>query len=108
MDLFDHAAEEDLYETIETKDILFKGFIDGVIKVPKKRGKGFEYWIIDWKTAGSGGWRSDKKQDFMMQLQLVLYKYYWSKKHNIPHNEIKCAFITLGRGAKKGKGGGGS
>lgn len=98
-----HAAEEELYEPVEGKNLSLKGFIDGVIKVPKKRGKGYEYWIVDWKTAGSGGWRSDKKQDFLMQLQLILYKYYWSQKHGIPHNQVRCAFITLGRGAKKGK-----
>jgi len=98
-----HKAEEDLYEPIAGKSISFKGFIDGVIKVPKKRGSGHEYWIIDWKTAGKGGWRSEKKQDFLMQLQLVLYKYYWAQKHDIPHNQIRCAFVTLGRGAKKGK-----
>lgn len=98
-----HKAEEELYEPIAGKSISFKGFIDGVIKVPKKRGSGHEYWIIDWKTAGKGGWRSEKKQDFLMQLQLVLYKYYWAQKHDIPHNQIRCAFVTLGRGAKKGK-----
>ena len=98
-------AEEELYEPIEDLEepLNFKGFVDGILKVPKKRGKGYEYWIIDWKTAGSGGWRSDKKQDFLMQLQLILYKYYWSQKHGIPHNQVRCAFITLGRGAKKGK-----
>lgn len=98
-----YDAEEELYEPIEGKNISFKGFIDGVIQVPKKRGVGIEYWIIDWKTAGKGGWRSDKKRDFLMQLQLILYKYYWAKKHNIPHGDIRCGFITLGRGAKKGK-----
>ena len=96
-------AEEELYEPIKNKDLSFKGFIDCVIKVPKKRGTGSEYWIIDWKTAGKGGWRSDKKRDFLMQLQLVLYKYYWAEKHSVPHEDIRCAFITLGRGAKKGK-----
>jgi ATP-dependent exoDNAse (exonuclease V) beta subunit len=98
-----HKAEEELYEPVSGKELNFKGFIDGVIKVPKKRGTGDEYWIIDWKTAGSGGWRSEKKRDFLMQLQLVLYKYYWAEKHKVPHNQIRCAFITLGRGAKKGK-----
>ena len=98
-----HEAEEELYEPIQNKELSFKGFIDGVIKVPKKRGKGYEYWIIDWKTAGKGGWNPYKKRDFLMQLQLVLYKFYWAEKHSIPHNEIKCAFVTLGRGAKKGK-----
>lgn len=98
-----HKAEEELYEPILNKDLSFKGFIDCVIKVPKKRGTGHEYWIIDWKTAGKSGWHSYKKRDFLMQLQLVLYKFYWSEKHAVPHNEIKCGFVTLGRGAKKGK-----
>lgn len=97
------AAEEDLYEEIKDANLSFKGFIDAIIKVPKKRGTGHEYWIIDWKTAGPGGWRSDKKRDFKMQLQLILYKYYWANKHDISHKDIKCAFVTLGRGAKKGK-----
>ena len=98
-----HKAEEELYEPIVNKELSFKAFVDGIIEVPKKRGKGSEYWIIDWKTAGKGGWRSEKKRDFLLQLQLVLYKYYWGQKHNVSHDQIKCAFITLGRGAKKGK-----
>jgi len=98
-----HEVEENLYEEIPSADLYFKGFIDAIIKAPKKRGKGYEYWIIDWKTAGPGGWRSDKKRDFKMQLQLILYKKYWSVKHNIDQGDIRCAFVTLGRGAKKGK-----
>jgi hypothetical protein len=98
-----HEAEESLYEPITGKNLNFKGFIDAVIKVPKKRGEGFNYWIIDWKTAGPYGWRSDKKRDFKLQLQLILYKYHWSSKHSIPVEDIRCGFITLGRGAKKGK-----
>jgi hypothetical protein len=96
-------AEEDLYEDIEGKHIKFKGFIDAIIKVPKKRGVGFNYWIIDWKTAGAYGWRRDKKEDFKMQAQLVLYKHFWAKKHNIPLKDIRCGFILLKRGAKPGK-----
>ena len=98
-----HEAEENLYEEIPNADLYFKGFIDAIIKAPKKRGKGYEYWIIDWKTAGPGGWRSDKKRDFKMQLQLILYKQYWSAKHGIDQSDVRCAFVTLGRGAKKGK-----
>jgi hypothetical protein len=85
------------------KPLSFKGFIDGVLKVPKKRGTGHEYWIIDWKTAGAWGWRRDKKQDLGMTAQLILYKHFWSKKHNIPLKDIRCAFILLKRGAKPGK-----
>jgi len=98
-------AEEELYEKIEDLDIdlSFKGFIDGILKVPKKRGKGHEYWIIDWKTAGAWGWRRDKKQDLGMTAQLILYKHFWAKKHNIDLKDIRCAFILLKRGAKPGK-----
>ena len=67
-------AEEQLYESVESKNISFKGFIDGIIKVPKKRGEGYNYWIIDWKTSGPYGWRRDKKQDLAMTAQLILYK----------------------------------
>jgi hypothetical protein len=96
-------AEEELYEPIEGKDISFKGFIDAVIKVPKKRGTGFNYWILDWKTAQSYGWRRQKKQDILMTAQLILYKHFWSKKHNIDLNDIRCGFILLKRGGKPGK-----
>jgi len=96
-------AEEELYEDIEGKPVKFKGFIDAIIKTPKKRGAGYNYWILDWKTAGAYGWRRDKKQDFKMQAQLVLYKHFWSKKHSIPLSDIRCGFILLKRGGKPGK-----
>lgn len=95
-------AEEELYEDIDGKPVKFKGFIDGIIKVPKKRGEGYNYWIIDWKTAGAYGWRKNKKQDFLMQAQLILYKHFWSEKHNIPLSDIRCGFILLKRGGKEG------
>jgi len=96
-------AEEELYENIDGKNINFKGFIDGVLKVPKKRGKGFEYWIIDWKTSQSYGWRREKKQDILMTAQLILYKHFFAKKYNIELKDIRCGFILLKRGGKPGK-----
>jgi hypothetical protein len=96
-------AEEDLYEDIEGSDVKFKGFIDAIIKVPKKRGEGSNYWILDWKTAQSYGWKREKKQDILMTAQLVLYKYFWSKKHGVPLKDIRCGFILLKRGAKPGR-----
>jgi len=95
-------AEEYLYEEIEGKPVKFKGFVDAIIKVPKKRGEGYSYWILDWKTAGAYGWRRDKKQDFKLQAQLVLYKYFYSKKYSIELKDIRCAFILLKRGGKIG------
>jgi len=94
------AAEEMLYETIENKDLNFKGYIDGIIKVPKKKGDGFVYWIIDWKTAQSYGWRRQKKQDILMTAQLILYKHFWSRKHSVALKDIRCGFILLKRGGK--------
>ncbi len=96
------AAEEELYEDIEGSDIKFKGFIDAIIKVPKKRGSGYLYWILDWKTSNSYGWRRQKKQDILMTAQLILYKHFWSRKHNIPLKDIRCGFILLKRGGKPG------
>jgi len=95
-------AEEELYEDIEGFDIKFKGFIDAVIKVPNKKGDGWIYWILDWKTANAYGWRRQKKQDILMTAQLILYKHFWSRKHNIPLNDIRCGFILLKRGGKPG------
>ena len=96
-------AEEELYEEIEGKPVKFKGFIDGVIKAPKKRGEGYNYWIIDWKTSGSWGWRRKKKQDILMTAQLILYKHFWAKKHNIELKDIRCGFVLLKRAGKRGK-----
>jgi len=97
------AAEEMLYEPIENKDLSFKGYIDGVIKVPNKKGDGHKYWIIDWKTAQSYGWRRSKKQDILMTAQLILYKHFWSRKHSVELKDIRCGFILLKRGGKPGR-----
>ena len=61
---------------------------DGLEKNPRV-GKGYNYWIIDWKTSGSWGWRRDKKQDLGMTAQLILYKHFWAKKHNIDLKDIR-------------------
>jgi len=96
-------AEEQLYEDIDGKPVKFKGFIDAILKVPKKRGEGHNYWILDWKTAGSYGWRRQKKQDILMTSQLILYKHFWSRKHSVPLKDIRCGFILLKRGGKPGR-----
>ena len=95
------SAEEMLYESIENRDLNFKGFIDAIIKVPRKNGT-YKYWILDWKTAKSYGWDRRKKQDFLTQAQIVLYKYYWATKNNIPLKDVGCGFILLKRGGKPG------
>jgi hypothetical protein len=95
------SAEEELYEEISSKDLKFKGFIDVIIKTPKKNGD-WKYWILDWKTAKSYGWDRRKKQDVLTQSQIILYKHYWATKNNIPLKDVNCGFILLKRGGKPG------
>ena len=95
-------AEEQLYEPIDERDVSFKGFIDAIIRVPRKNGT-YKYWILDWKTAKSYGWDRRKKQDFLTHAQIILYKHYWSLKNNIPLKDIQCGFVLLKRGGQPGK-----
>lgn len=93
-------AEHYLFESIKKQpNINFKGFIDAIIRVPKKRGEGFDYWIIDWKTAG-WGWKSDQKRDPQKQLQLVLYKHFFCEKMNLDIKDVKCGFALIKRTPK--------
>lgn len=87
------SAEEALYEEIPNMPTKFKGYIDCIIKVPSK-GK-YKYWIIDWKTASGRGWSTDKQRDFLTQAQVILYKYFWGTKNNIPLKDIQCGFVLL-------------
>ena len=97
-------AEQELYENIENHTIKFKGFIDCVLKVPKKNNPDkFDIWIIDWKTTGPSGWYYTKKKDFLSLAQLGLYKAYWSRKFNVELKNIKIGYVFLKRGAKLGK-----
>jgi len=95
------AAEEELYESISKRDLNFKGFIDAVIKVPRKNGT-FKYWILDWKTAKSYGWDRRKKRDPLTLAQIILYKQYWARKNNVALRDVGCAFVLLKRGGTPG------
>lgn len=96
------SSEHTLYESVTGSDVKFKGFVDGMIKAKNKRGQD-KLWIIDWKTTSARGWNADKRRDFLVQAQLALYKFYVSQKFEVDPKEIKCGFILLKRGAKKGK-----
>ncbi len=96
------SAEEPLYESVDDKEIKFKGFIDAIIKVPVGQDK-FKYWILDWKTASPGGWSLEKKRDFLVHAQVALYKYFWSKKNNVDLKDIKTGFVLLKKGLPLGK-----
>jgi len=106
------AAEDYLFEPIEGQtNKRFKGFIDLVIKTPKKvSGKStrlsglkgevvtgeWEYHIIDYKTT-NWGWRSEQKKSVEKQMQLVLYKHFWCTKMNIPLDKVQTSFMFFKR-----------
>lgn len=93
-------AEHMLYEPVfKYPQYAFKGFIDAIIKVP---GRGhLVYWVLDLKSTG-WGWMQEKKADFKVQQQLVLYKNFWSRKLNVDMKHIRCGFVLLKRTAKPG------
>jgi len=85
------SIEEELYiPTIN--GIKFKGFIDVVIK-DKLTGR---INLIDLKTSYSG-WNDKKRKDVKVRMQLNLYKYFYSAKHNIPLDMIDTEFLILKR-----------
>lgn len=87
-------AEHRLYEPIEGTKWQFKGYIDGIIKIPYN-GR-YKYWIIDWKSC-EAFWSPMMEKDFKKQLQLVLYKLFWAAKTGVPLEDISCGFILLRR-----------
>jgi hypothetical protein len=94
------STEESLKEPITESKISgydFKGFIDLVLK----DGQG-HYHVIDWKTC-SWGWNARKKNDILYVRQLVLYKYFYSKKLDINPRAISTHFGLLKRTAKKNR-----
>ena len=91
------SAEEKLYEPIEEADYFFKGYIDLVIKTSDGK-----YHIIDWKTT-SWGWDARRRSDPLITYQLTLYKYYFSRKHNLDPKSIETHFALLKRTAQKDK-----
>jgi len=95
------GAELLLFENVKGQlGINFKGYIDAILKIKKKRGKGFEYILLDWKSCG-WGWKPEQKQSYEKQLQLMLYKYFFCELMNIPHTDVKCGFVLLKRTAPK-------
>ncbi len=97
-------AEQELYEEIGISDLKFKGFIDCIIKVPSPRSKSKKnYWLLDWKTTGKGGWYFTKRKEFISLAQVGSYKKYWSENATIPLKDIRTGYVFLKRGAKKGK-----
>jgi len=94
------SAEHELYEPIPGDSIKFKGFIDAVIECDYRNNKR-KVWILDWKTAPAYGWQARKKQDFLVQAQIALYKKFWRNKFDYECNNVGAGFVLLKRGAKK-------
>lgn len=88
------SVEEDLMIPVEDSELMFKGFIDLVIKTPDGK-----YHIIDWKSC-SWGWDSKRKADRMTTYQLTLYKHFFAQKHNLDPSNIETHFALLKRTAK--------
>lgn len=89
------SAEELLYEEMEDLPLKFKGYIDCIIKIPQKTADKWKYYILDWKTASARGWDREKQQDFLTQMQLLLYKNFWMNKNKLLSKDIQCAFVLL-------------
>jgi hypothetical protein len=70
----------------------FVGFIDIVLKEKNKE----KYRIIDFKTS-SNGWNQYQKADESKYSQLHLYKSVYSKKFNVPLNNIDVEFFIVKR-----------
>lgn len=88
-------AEEDLMVEIEGTEYNFKGFIDGIIQTSDGK-----IHIFDWKTC-SWGWDAKKKNDKIVNYQLILYKHFYCIKHNINPKQVETHFALLKRTAKK-------
>jgi hypothetical protein len=86
-------TEENLSVPMGIDDYEFYGFIDLVLRV------GDRIKLIDWKTCTF--WDARKRADSMTIYQLVLYKHYWCKKHDIDPGDVDIAFALLSRTSKK-------
>lgn len=97
-------AEESLYEPLSNvgiekhSDVSMKGSIDAVLSQEVKGKK--LYWLIDWKTA-KRHWTKKKLMDTNITSQLAIYKQFWAAKHNVPLEQIRCAFLVVNKEAKR-------
>jgi hypothetical protein len=74
-------------------NFFFNGYIDVILR-DKKTGR---YVIIDWKTSGAPWDEEVMKQEKSLISQMILYKYFYSKKYGIKIEEIDCKYVILNR-----------
>ncbi|MEK6829293.1 MAG: PD-(D/E)XK nuclease family protein [Nanoarchaeota archaeon] len=92
------SVEEPLFEHIYG-EFYFKGFVDLVVQ-DRETGR---YVIIDWKTSGQKWSIKKKMDDDIFLCQMRFYKYFWSRKNNIPLGQVDCEYIVLNRLMDKNK-----
>ena len=94
------SIEEEILQKIERleslKDKYFYGFVDLIIQDLETN----KYYIFDLKTSNIG-WIKREKSEKLRLYQLIFYKYFWSKKHNIDLENIETEFVILKRTVKK-------
>ncbi len=73
-------------------EVNFIGFLDIIIKNNKNN----IIKIIDFKTS-TKGWDKYQKNDKVKMSQLLLYKGFYSRKYNVPLDNIEVEFIILKR-----------
>jgi hypothetical protein len=73
-------------------NVLYNGFLDVVMYHEPTN----TFKILDIKTSTSG-WRDKEKKDENKQLQLILYKHFFSEQYNIPIDSIEVEFFIVKR-----------
>jgi hypothetical protein len=76
----------------EYKNILYKGYLDVVLYHEPTN----IFKIIDIKTS-KNGWDDKTKKDETKQLQLVLYKKFYSQQFGVPEDNIEIEFFIVKR-----------
>lgn len=74
------------------KTILYKGFLDVVLYNENTN----KFKIIDIKTS-TKGWNDLNKKDELKQMQLILYKKFFSQQFNVPEDNIDIEFFIVKR-----------
>lgn len=74
------------------KTILYKGFLDVVLYNENTN----QFKIIDIKTS-TKGWNDMTKKDELKQMQLILYKKFFSQQFNIPEDDVSIEFFIVKR-----------
>lgn len=86
------GVEEPMYEHLFGK-FHFKGFLDLILKYRDKN----KYKILDWKSSSEPWDVEKKKSDPIFTSQTMFYKYFYSRKYNIPFEDIECQYVVLNR-----------